>query len=134
MRFKAPLTCFLFLMLPVISIAKDYKVEIFEEHYKEKLISGGGEVKIYHTWQVKTIFGNKLLVLVGNDYDYRKWVRESLKKHILFIIKIPDQGDQKFENDLAVIVDIQQVHPIWEDKWNCEGCRHDTLEEGSEKF
>ena len=120
-RIIALITIFL---IPFSSHAKDYTVEIFQENYREKLISGGGELKIYHTWEAKTTFGNKLLVLVGNDYDYRKWLRQSLRKHTLYIVKIPEQGEDKFENDLAVPIDIQQIHPILDSKWNCSGCRH----------
>ena len=112
------------LLLPFSSYAKDYTVEIFKENYQEKLISGGGELKIYHTWEAKTTFGNKLLVLVGNDYDYRKWLRQSLQKHTLYIVKIPEQGETIFETDLAIPIDIQQIHPILDSKWNCSGCRH----------
>ena len=83
----------------------------------------------YHTMQVKTIFGNKLLILVGKDYEYRKWLRNFFKKHKLYIIKIPDQGDDEFKNNLAIPIDIQQIHPVWEKNWDCEGCRHDMIEE-----
>lgn len=121
----------LIFLFPGVLYSADYKVELFKENYREKLISGGGEVKLYHTLQVKTIFGNKLLILVGNDYEYRKWLRIFFKKHALYIIKIPDQGDNTFKNELAIPVDIQQIHPIWDEKWNCEGCRHDVIDEDS---
>ena len=129
MEFRIILSFYILLLIPAMSISSDYKIEVFKENYMEKLISGGGEVKMYHTLQVKTIFGNKLLILVGKDYEYRKWLRAFLKKHNLFILKIPDQGDKKFENEIAVSVDIRQIHPIWEEKWNCEGCRNDVIED-----
>jgi len=65
----------LILLIPGQGIAKDYFVELFEEHYKEQMIVGGGESKIYHTWQVTSEYGDKLLVIVGDDYSYRAWLR-----------------------------------------------------------
>ena len=131
MGFKTILITSIFILFPALCISSDFKVEIFEEHYNEKLIPSGGELKLYHTLQVKTIYGNKLLILVGKDYEYRQWLRNSFKKHYLYIIKIPDQADNKFEKDLAIPVNVQQIHPIWEKHWNCEGCRHDVIEEDS---
>ncbi|MBU0992238.1 MAG: hypothetical protein KJ737_07055 [Proteobacteria bacterium] len=133
MTLKTILMMITILFISVISHARDYKIEIFKENYKEKLIPGGGELKLYHTWQAKTVFGNKLLVLVGNDSDYRNWLRESLKKNKLYIVKIPKQGENAFENDLAIPVDIQQIHPVWDEKWDCSGCRHGNPEEEPQK-
>ncbi len=113
----------LFLVIPPHTFAKDYMVDFFEEHYKEKMIVGGGEVKISHSWQVKTEFGNKVLVLIGDDTVYRKWLRRYLKKYNLFVVKIPDEGDDKFKYDIAVLVDVQQVHPVNNDRWECVKCR-----------
>ena len=104
--------------------SSDYMVELFEEHYKEKMIVGGGELKVYHVWQVKTEFGNKLLVIVGDDHNYRTWLRKFMKNHNLFIVKIPDAGDDAFKYDLAVNVNVQQIHAVWENRWSCDKCRH----------
>ncbi len=109
---------------PAVSMARDYKVVLFEEHYKEKMVVGGGDYKIYHTWQVKTEFGNKLLILVGKDYAYRKWLRRTRKRHTIFLVKIPDDGDEMFRKDLGILVDVQQIHPVWNAKWKCEECQH----------
>lgn len=114
-----PLFC-----LPTIVHSRDYVVELFEEHYREQMIVGGGESKIYHTWQVKTIFGNKLLVLIGDDQGYRNWLRKSVDNHKLFIVKVPENGDDRFKYDRAVLLNIQQVHAVWDLKWTCDGCRH----------
>lgn len=104
--------------------ASDYMVEIFEQHYKEKMIPGTGDMKVNHTWQVKTKFGNKVLILVGNDYNLRKWVRRDVKNHKLWIAKIPDEGDDRFKYNMAVYMDIQQVQPVYHKKWNCDECRN----------
>ena len=69
-------------------------------------------------------YGNKLLVLVGDDSGYRSWLLQMTGKHNIFIVKIPDDGDDKFVHDRAVLVNVQQVHGIWDQKWKCEKCRH----------
>jgi len=104
--------------------AGDHKVVLYEEHYKEQMIVGGGESKIYHTWQVKTLFGDKLLILTGEDYGYRKWLRRYEHNHQTFIVKIPDQGDDSFIYSKIIYVNIQQIHPVVEKNWKCNDCRH----------
>ena len=123
MRTFAVLFLFLF-AIPQNAISKDYLIELFEEHYREKMIVGGGEMQIYHTWQVKTKYGNKLLVLVGDDHGYRSWLRQSRKNHRVFVLKIPEEGEQKFVRDLAVLVNVQQLHAVASKKWKCNNCRH----------
>lgn len=112
------LVCF----VPKVS-ASDYVVELFEEHYKEKMIPGTGDMKVNHTWQVKTPFGSKVLILVGTDYNLRSWIREDVKRHKLWIAKIPDNGDDRFKYNRSVYVDLQQLQPVYDQKWNCTGCR-----------
>ena len=112
--------CFVF---PQFALSKDYVVELFEEHYKEKMMVGGGEMQIYHTWQVKTRYGAKLLVLVGDDHDYREWLRQSRKHHKLYILKLPEEGHRKFVQERAVLVNVQQLHAVASKKWTCRGCR-----------
>lgn len=109
---------------PQQALSKDYMVELFEEHYKEKMMVGGGEMQIYHTWQVKTRYGAKLLVLVGDDHDYREWLRQSRKHHKLFILKLPEEGHQKFVRELAVLVNVQQLHAVASKRWKCSTCRY----------
>ncbi len=106
------------------AFSSDYMVEIFEEHYKEKMIPGSGDMKVNHTWQVKTKFGNKVLILVGNDYNLRKWVRRDAIKHKLWVAKIPDEGDDRFKYNMSVYMDVQQVQPVYSKRWNCNDCRN----------
>lgn len=110
--------------VPQHAMSKDYMVELFEEHYREKMIVGGGEMQIYHTWQVKTRYGSKLLVLVGDDHDYREWLRQSRKNHRLFILKLPEEGHQKFVKEMAVLVNVQQLHAVASKRWKCRNCRY----------
>ncbi len=118
------ITVSLSFLIPGRGLAKDYMVELFEEHYTEQMLVGGGEFKIYHSWQVKTEFGNKCLIIVGDDHRYRNWLRKYAGNHYLFIIKIPDGGDEKFQYDMAVLLNVQQIHAVWEKRWQCEKCRH----------
>ncbi len=111
-------------LFPASGSAGDYLVELFKEHYRSQMIVGGGESQIYHTWQVKTEFGDKCLVIVGSDHKYRNWLRRFSGTHKLFIIKVPDDGDEKFKYDMAVPVNVQQIHAVWEKYWVCDQCRH----------
>ncbi|MCP4339472.1 MAG: hypothetical protein GY799_11435, partial [Desulfobulbaceae bacterium] len=96
------LVLFVVLIVSPAAWAGDYMVELFEEHYKEMVVPGLGELKINHTWQVKTAFGNKVLILVGNDYNQRKWLRQYKRGHKLWVVKVPDEGDDRFKYNMAV--------------------------------
>jgi len=114
----------LMLLIPRQGFAQDYLVELVEEHYKEQMIVGGGELKLYHSWQVKTQYGDKLLVIVGDDNKYRDWLRHYTMNHKIFLIKIPEGGTDRFKYDMAVLVNVQQIHSVWEKNWECKKCRH----------
>jgi len=114
----------LVLLIPARACPMDFMVELFEEHYKEKLVTGAGEIKVYHTWQVTTEYGDKLLVLIGDDYDYRLWLRQYADRHKCFIVKVPDQGYDQFIYSRTVPVDVQQVHAVRDKTWKCKTCRH----------
>jgi hypothetical protein len=114
----------LMLSIPRQGFAQDYLVELIEEHYKEQMIVGGGELKLYHSWQVTTEYGDKLLVIVGDDHKYRDWLRQYTMNHKIFLIKIPDGGADRFKYDMAVLVNVQQIHSVWEQNWKCKKCRH----------
>lgn len=111
----------LFTALPVHG--GDYMVELFEEHYKEKMIPGTGDMKVNHTWQVMTRYGSKVLILVGTDYNLRNWIRQDAKKHKLWVAKIPEGGDDRFKYNMSVYLDLQQLQPVYSKKWACTGCR-----------
>ncbi len=119
-----PLCISFVFILASTATASDYLVEIFEEHYKERMIVGTGDMKVNHTWQVKTEFGNKVLILVGKDYNLRKWIRRDVRRHKLWVAKVPDAGDDRFNYNISVYMDLQQVQPVYSRKWNCDECRH----------
>ena len=109
--------------IPHPAQAGDYMVQLFKEQYKEKMIPGTGDLKVDHTWEVKTKYGNKVLILVGTDYSLRQWIRSDAEKHKLWVVKIPDEGDKKFKSGISVFIDLQQLHPVEGPGWKCAGCR-----------
>ncbi|MBF0224142.1 MAG: response regulator [Desulfobacterales bacterium] len=104
------------IILPLNSYAEDYKVTFMNEQYNEEYIKGGPQVKIYHTFEVKTPFGIRLLILNGEDYLYRKWLREQVKDNNNLLIQISDNKVDDFKKDMAFPIDIAYVHPIVEPK------------------
>lgn len=123
MRRVGLLLTILCIFLPVSAFSGDYMVEVFEEHYREKMIPGTGDMKVNHTWQARTRFGNKVLILLGSDYNLRKWLRWDLKRHKLWVAKIPDEGDNRFRYNMAVYMDLQQLQPVRTGSWQCDDCR-----------
>lgn len=114
---------FLLLFISVNGHAGDYVIELFSENYHEKMIPGNGNLKISHTWQVKSIYGNKVLILTGRDSSFRKWLRNDSEKYKLWVVKIPDEGDEKFKYSISVYIDINQLQPVTDKEWRCEECR-----------
>lgn len=90
--------------------AADYVVTFIKETYKAQPADNGG--KIYHTWSVETQFGNKLLVLQGDDLVRRQWLQEFSKDSTLFLLHIPDGQTGAFELNKVVAVDVTDIHPI----------------------
>ncbi|MBI9084755.1 MAG: hypothetical protein JEZ11_14265 [Desulfobacterales bacterium] len=99
--------------LPAICPAKDYVITFVKETHKAET-AGGAETapRIYHTWAVKTEFGNKLLVLTGSDSVHRAWLREFTKDFDLFLAKVPEKDTGAFELNTVVEIDVKNLHPI----------------------
>jgi hypothetical protein len=108
---------------PETAVSGDYMVSIQKENYKEKMITGTGDMKVDHTWEVKTRYGGKILILVGTDYSLRQWIRTDAQKHRLWVVKIPPEGDDDFKYNMSIYIDLQQVHPVGAGQLNCAGCR-----------
>lgn len=114
---------FLIMLLPAVTFAGDVNVILVEEHYEEKMVVGNGMPQIFHTFQVKTPYGSKLLILTGDNYAYRQWFREKIRNHRNFIIKIPDAGLTRFRKNRIVYIDIKQINPVFDALWSCDDCR-----------
>ncbi len=114
-RVRLSITLFLILFLlliPAGSFSKDYPVTYIKEQYKEKKSKDSKNPEIYHTWFVETDFGMKLLVLIGDDTVYRKWLREFTKEYDLFLLKVPRNDVDIFEEDMVFRININNLHPI----------------------
>jgi CheY-like chemotaxis protein len=93
-------------LIPVVSNARDFTVKVLHENYREE-----GEL-IYHSVQVDSIAGSKVLVLQGTDKQYRKWLREYMVSADTFIAKVPDEDSFQFISSKVYTIDVSSVHPV----------------------
>jgi hypothetical protein len=102
---------FVFLMLPPC-FARDFIVEIAGENYKEVQSSLSYSPLMYHSLQVRSEVGPKLLILTGNNVLYRKWLREYIAEDKAFIVKVPDNQKDFFISSSAFEIDVTHLHPF----------------------
>ncbi len=101
--------------------AQDFIVEFMEENYKETQAQFSYDPLIYHSMQVNSSVGPKLLILTGNNYNYRKWLRHYIALNKKFIIKVPEDQIDKFVSSKAFEIDVTSLHPVNMDKWGKKG-------------
>jgi CheY-like chemotaxis protein len=119
---KIILVSFLWLFLIIVPcFARDFQVDVVEENYRETLVEFSNEPLIYQSFQVNSSVGPKLLILSGEDYNYRKWLRHYISQDKKFIIKISDENIDEFITAKAYEIDIKAVHPFNGDKWTDNG-------------
>ena len=112
-RLWALILCWALLALPAAGLAKDYVVTFVKETYKAgQPAKNQTPPQMYHTWSVKTEFGNKLLVLVGDDQVRRTWLQEFSKDFDLFLVKVPEKDSGAFELNTILEIDVNDIHPI----------------------
>ena len=75
-------------------------------------------MKTYHCLQVNSISGPKLLILTGNDNEYRTWLREHIANNKKIVIKVPDKDDDYFKYSKAYEINVNSVHAANKEKWN----------------
>lgn len=114
---KTYLTCFLLILLYSPCCARDFLVEFVEENYKETQVQFSYNPLIYHSIQVNSSAGPKLLVLTGEDYHYRKWLRHYIAEHKRFIAKVSDERTDEFISSKAYMTDVTSLHPFNGEKW-----------------
>ncbi len=104
----------LLLAMPVMPVAaaRDFIVQIQEENYKEEQKSFSYFPVIYHSIQVTSSAGPKLLVLTGDNYYYRNWLRRYISRDKAFIVKVPDDQTDQFITALAFDIDVTRLHPL----------------------
>lgn len=101
------------LAMPAVCSARDYMVTFVKETHKAETAAGTEAApRIYHTWAVKSEFGNKLLVLTGSDSVQRAWLREFIKDFDLFLANVPEKDTGAFELNTVVEIDVKNLHPI----------------------
>ena len=97
--------------------ARDFQVDFIEENYRETQVEFSYEPLIYQSFQVNSSVGPKLLVLKGDDYSYRKWLRHYISQNKKLIIKISDERIDEFISAKAYEIDVKEIHPFNGDKW-----------------
>ncbi len=107
----------LLLLVPVPGAAKDYVVNLLDENYKEEPTSTEHAPQIYHTLQIDSEAGRKLLILKGTDYRYRIWLREYMADNSRFIVRVPDEESADFASSKAFEIDVSRIHPVSEKAW-----------------
>ncbi len=113
---KFVISCFVMIWaLPCL--AGDFIVEFVEENYRETQVEFSYDPLIYHSIQVNSSAGPKLLILTGNDATYRKWLRHYIADNKTFIAKIPDDQADEFISAKAYEIDVKLIHPFTREKW-----------------
>ncbi len=102
------------------SMARDFLVEFVEENYKETQAQFSYSPLIYHSIQINSNAGPKLLILKGDDYTYRNWIRRYIAQNKKFITKIPDDQSDEFVSSKAFELDVSLIHPFNGDLWEPE--------------
>ena len=92
--------------------ARDFMVEFVRENYKESRVDYSDLPQIYHSIQVKTHAGPKLLVLTGDNVNYRKWLRYYISGDRHFIARVPDDENDKFVGARIFDIDVTRIHPF----------------------
>lgn len=106
------------LCLSDYSFASDYLVDFISENYKETDSVEAGAPKIYHTIQVDTTdLGSRVLLLKGDDLNYRIWLRQYLATAKKLIITVPDDQEGLFRGAKLFAIDINLVHPLSGNHW-----------------
>lgn len=115
---KIIIAVFIVLIVPTASIARDYVVNFVSENYREETDDFKHHLQIYHSIQVTSIAGQKILILKGDNYQYRTWLREYIAKNKKMIIKIPDDDNNNFISSKAYLMDVTSVYPVNDGRWD----------------
>ncbi len=97
--------------------ATDFMVDFVEENYKETTRAYTNDPLIYHSIQVNSQVGPKLLILTGDNLEYRKWLRHYIAGNKRLLTRVPDNENDKFISSKAYEIDVTNVHPVNGKKW-----------------
>jgi len=117
---KIAIIIILLIIIPVTSFARDYVIDFISENYKEETEDYKHHLQIFHSIQINSIAGQKVLILNGDNYQYRKWLRQYISKSKKLIIKIPDDDNSNFISSKAYTIDITSLYPINEANWKAD--------------
>lgn len=103
--------------------ARDFVVEFVEENYMENQEDYARVPMIYHSFQVRSHAGLKMLVLTGAHPEYRRWLRQYVAQDKGFIVKVPDDDNDLFIASKVYETDVTNVHPFNPRTWSMKGSR-----------
>lgn len=112
---------FVMIVLNPEARAQDYLVDYVAEFYREMPSDTGSGSRIYHTLQVTSPVGSRLLVLTGDDLGYRNWLRQYLSGHDRLLVAVPGDRDALFRRSKLFEIDVTAVHPFRADRWESTG-------------
>ncbi len=115
---KIIIILFVIFIIPITCTARDYVIGFISENYQEETDDFKHHLQIYHSMQISSIAGQKVIILKGDNYKYRTWLREYIAKSKTMIIKVPDDDVNNFISSKAYIIDVTSVYPVNENKWN----------------
>jgi len=101
--------------------ARDFMVEFVEENYMENQEDDTGTPMIYHSFQVRSHAGLKMLVLTGDYPEYRRWLRRYVAQDKGFIVKVPDNENDLFIASKVYEIDVTNIHPYNPTTWSMKG-------------
>ncbi|NDY73452.1 response regulator [Desulfobacter hydrogenophilus] len=114
---------FILIVTVVPCQARDFMVEFVEENYMENQEDYAKTPMIYHSFQVRSHAGLKMLVLTGGHPEYRTWLRQYVAQDKGFIVKVPDNENDLFIASKIYETDVRNVHPFNPTTWSMEGSR-----------
>nr|WP_320192554.1 response regulator [uncultured Desulfobacter sp.] len=104
-------------------LARDFMVEFVEENYMENQEEYAKSPMIYHSFQVRSHAGLKMLVLTGEHPEYRRWLRQYVAQDKGFIVKVPDDENDLFIRSKVYKTDVTNVHPFNPTVWSMKDSR-----------
>ena len=107
--------CFYILMgirMAVPCFAGDYVILYQDEFYKEASRSFSHTSAVYHSLQVLSSAGPKLLILKGENPEYRKWLRQYIAENRVFLAQVPDGENDAFIASRVFEIDVLRIHPM----------------------
>lgn len=101
--------------------ARDYMVDVVSENYREQAVDDGNSRRVFHTIQVNSDLGSRLLILEGDDFQYRSWLRAWLSRTNRLLVRVPEADDDAFRMSKAQAIDVTQIYPIDGKQWQSPG-------------